>query len=106
MRGAYVINRKHANDSGTVATGALTFDSTPLVVLFDSTTTYSFISSKATSHIGLILFKCPVNLYVNFPAEKTVKCDFIYKNFPITLNQEEFAGDLVWLDLSKFNIIL
>jgi len=42
----YVINEKQVDDSGIVVSGTLTFNSTPLVVLFDSGSTHSFISSK------------------------------------------------------------
>ena len=48
----YVINKKQVDDSGTVMTCTLTFNSTPLVVLFDYGVTHSFISSKAASQIG------------------------------------------------------
>jgi len=54
----------------------------------------------------LKLYKCPSNLYVNLPARRMVKCDVMYKNFPITLNQKEFEGDLIQLDLLEFDIVL
>jgi len=64
-----VINRKEADDSGTVMTSTLTFNSTPLVILFDFGGTHSFISSKAASQIGVESYKHLVDLYVNLPNE-------------------------------------
>ena len=46
----YVINKKQVEDSRTVVTGTLTFNSTPFVVLFNSGATHSFISSKVVSY--------------------------------------------------------
>ena len=47
-----------------------------------------------------------VDLHVNLPTKKRVKCSVMHKNCPITLNQVGFEGDLIQLDLSKFDIIL
>ena len=76
-------------------TGTLTCNSTPIIVLFDFGATYSFISSKVASQIGVESCKNPIDLYVNVPTRKTIKCDVVYKSCPITLNQEEFKGDLI-----------
>ena len=51
-------------------------------------------------------YKYLVDLYVNLPMGKRVNCSAMYKNCPITLNQEKFESDLIQLDLSKFDIIL
>jgi len=103
---ATVINKKQTDDSGTVVPGTLTFNSTPLIVLFDSRTTHSFISSHIASQIGVESYKHPGDLYVSVPTEKTIKCDVMHKSCPITLDQEEFKGDLIQLDLPEFDIIL
>jgi len=31
----------------------------------------------------------------NLPTEKRVKCSVMYKNSPVTLNQDEFEGDFI-----------
>ena len=82
----YMINKKQVDDSGTVVTGMLTFNSTPLVILFDSGATHSFISLKATSQIGMESHKQFVDLNVILPTAKTVKCSDMCRNFLITLN--------------------
>ena len=69
----YVINIKQADNSRTVVTAMLTFNSTPLVVLFDSGATHSFISSKALSEIRVESHQCVADLHVNLTIEKKGK---------------------------------
>ena len=87
-------------------TDVLTFNSIPLVSLCYSGATHSFTSSKVASQIGLKLYKYHIDLYVNWSTGKTVKHDVMYKNYPISPNQEEFEGDLIQLNLSEIDIIL
>jgi len=49
MGKVYAINIKQGDNSELVVIGMLTFNSTPLIVLFDSRATHSFISSKVVS---------------------------------------------------------
>ena len=100
---AYVINRKQA---ATVVTGMLTFNSAPLIVLFDSGATHSFISSNAVSQIGQQLHKNPTNLLVSLPAEQVVECNVMFENCPLSIDQEVFKADLIQLDLLEFDIVL
>jgi len=53
MGRVYAINIKQDDNSEMVVTGMLIFNSTPLIVLFDSRATHSFISSKVVSQIGV-----------------------------------------------------
>ena len=77
-----------------------------LFYLIRVTGTHSFISSKFVTQIGLESHKDPLELYMNLPMGKTVKFSVMYKNCPITLNQEELVGNLVQLDMSEFDVIL
>lgn len=61
-----------AKDLGAVATGVLTFNLIPVVLLFDSGATHLFISSKVTIQIGLELHEHPVELSMKLPAGKPV----------------------------------
>ena len=47
-----------------------------------------------------------IELYVNLPMGTTIRCVVMHKNYLIILNKEEFAGDLVQLDISEFDVIL
>jgi len=103
---AYVINKKQAHGATTVVTGTLTLNSISLTVLFDSGATHSFISSHAAAQIRGKVDTCPIYLYVTLATGKLAKCEAMFKNCPITMNQEEFKGDLIQLDQSEFDIIL
>ena len=101
-----MINIKQADNLETIVIGMLTFNSITLVVLFDSGATHSFISSEAISQIGVESHKYVVDLDVNLTTKKGVKYSVMYKNYMVTLNQEDFEGDLIQLDPSEFDIIL
>jgi len=73
----------------------LTFNATPLAILFHLRALHSFISSKITSQIRVKLHKYPIDLYANFPLGKIVKWNAMYNNCQFTLNEEEFEGDLI-----------
>jgi len=74
---AYVINRKQANDSGTM--GLLRLLLIHLVILFDTRATHSFISSKVASQKGLESHKHPIDLYVSLATAIMEKCSVMYK---------------------------
>ena len=92
---AYVINRKQAHEAATIVTGTLIFNSVPLVVLFDSGPTHSFISSNAVSQIGHQLYKNPTNLLVSLSAGQAVECHVMFENCPLSIDQEVFKTDLI-----------
>ena len=103
---AYVINRKQAHEVATVVIGTLTFNSVPLLVLFDSGATHSFISSNAVTQIGHQLHKNPTNLLVSLPTGQAVECHVMFENCPLSINQEVFEADLIQLNLLEFDIVL
>ena len=103
---AYVINTKQAHEAATVMTSTLTFNSVPFIVLFDSGGTRSFISSNTVSRIGYSLHTSPVDLLVSLPAGQVVECHVMFKNCPLSINQEVFEVDLIQLDPLKFDVVL
>jgi len=103
---AYVINRKQAHKAATAVTGILTFNSVPLIVLFDSRATHSLISSNAVSQIGHQLHKNPTNLLISLPVGQVIECHVIFENRPLSIDQKVFKADLTQLDLLEFDIVL
>ena len=85
---AYVINRKQAHEASTVVTGTLTFNSIPLIVLFDLGATHSFISSNVVSQIGHQLHKNPTNLLVSLPTGQVVEYHVMFENCRLSINKE------------------
>ena len=65
-----MIKRKWADNYGMVVTDTVTFNSTTLVILFDTRAAHSLGLSKAITQIGAEPYKRPIYLYVNLPTEK------------------------------------
>jgi len=103
---AYVNNKKQAHEAANVIPGMLTFNSVPLVVLFNTGATHSFISSNALSRIGCQLHKSLTNLLVSLLAGQGVESHVMFKNCPLSINQEVFEVDLIQLDLLEFDVVL
>jgi len=103
---AYIMSRKEASNSGTVVTGTLFLNSTPLSVLFDSRATHSFISTRATLLLNLEGTKEEVNYQIGLPNGQVIKCSILCKDVPIMIEERRFLGDLIQFNLSEFDIIL
>ncbi|XP_058078609.1 uncharacterized protein LOC131226925 [Magnolia sinica] len=65
---------------------------TPVLTLFDSGTTLSFIDSSITSRLALNTTKMHVPLVVASPMGKFVETDKAYRSCPITLVNHEGRG--------------
>ena len=75
-------------------------------VLFDSGATYSFISARLVTMLGLTPTRKSLLLFVTLPDGKTVSCKELYEGCPLRMYECEFLADLYKLELTDFWITL
>jgi len=100
------MSKKEAATSGTVVTSTLFLNSMSFCVLFDSSATYSFISTQSTIQLDLEHVKVKTNYRIWLPNGTIVKCLILYKHVPISIGESTFLRDLIHFDLSDFDSIL
>ena len=100
------MSKKEATVSGTVVTGTLFLNSKPFCVLYDSSVTHSFISTKAALQLNLTQNKVWMNYRISLPNGQVIECPVLYKHVHMVIANLEFPGDLIQFDMSEFDIIL
>jgi hypothetical protein len=86
-------------------TGTFSIDHQPVIILFDSGATHSFISSKCGTKIGLDI--CPVNgAYRILNPGGKISSDQICRKVPIQLGSHLIKIDLLVLDLEGMDVLL
>jgi len=81
--------------SGTVVTGTLFLNSTPLCLLIYSGATHSFISTQFALQLNLEHVKVETNYRIKLPNNSIVDCPIHYKHVPISIGESIFPGDLI-----------
>ena len=83
---AYVMSKKEAATSGMVVTGTLFLNSKLFCILFDSSATHSFISTRSAMQWNLEDRSMETNYRIKLPNDSIIKCPISYKPVPITID--------------------
>ena len=100
------MRKKESTTSGMVVTKTLFLNSKPFCVLFDSSGTLSFISTRSALQLNLEDRRTEINYRIKLPTDSVVECPISYKLIPITIGETTFPGVLIQFDLYNFDIIL
>jgi predicted aspartyl protease len=93
------------SDGAPVISGKFSVHHKPVVTLFDSGATHSFISNNCGTRIGLDLSSTQGSYMISTPGEKITSNQMV-KSVPIQLGSIEIKTDLVLLSLEGIDIIL
>lgn len=103
---AYAMTQHEAStDPGTMA-GMLSILGMPVLVLFDTGATHSFISTMMYKKLGLKGVKIDDALVVSIPSGKIVIADTICMGLELGLEHKMMHADLYVLTMKDFDIIL
>lgn len=97
--------QEDANDSDTI-TGMLYILGTPVVVLFDSGASHSFISTKLCE---LMNIDCEVEnlaLNISIPSGDNIKTNRLVRNMKLHVGSRELDADLYCIEMQDFDVIL
>jgi hypothetical protein len=81
-----------------IMTGNFSINHQPVILLFDSGATHSFISSKCGTKVGLDLYPTSGAYMIATPGGK-ISSNQIYRKVPIQLGSNLIKTDLLLLDL-------
>jgi predicted aspartyl protease len=86
-------------------TGTFSIDYKPVIILFDSGATHSFINNKCVAQVGLDYCQTKGSYIISTPRVK-IGSNQLIRHVPIQLGSKEIKTDLVLLPLEGMNIIL
>jgi hypothetical protein len=92
-------------EGAPIMTGTFTIHHQPVVILFDSGATHSFINSKFGTKVGLEYYPTKGAYMIAIPVSK-IASNQIYRNVPIQLGSNLVKTDLLVLDLEGMDILL
>ncbi|KAF1889032.1 hypothetical protein Lal_00015576 [Lupinus albus] len=78
----------------------------PLLVLFDSGATHSFVSIECVDRLKLQTESLPFDLVVSTPTDVPVVVSTVVSRCPVMVNSRTFTVDLICLPLSQLELIL
>ncbi|KAE9605139.1 putative aspartic peptidase domain-containing protein [Lupinus albus] len=78
----------------------------PLLVLFDSGATHSFVSIECVDRLKLQTESLPFDLVVSTPTDVSVVVSTVVSQCPVVVNGRIFTVDLICLLLSQLDLIL
>nr|KYP38454.1 hypothetical protein KK1_040312 [Cajanus cajan] len=79
---------------------------TPLIVLYDSGATHSFISHACVSKLKLPVSSLSFELIVETPTSGSVSTSDVCLKCPLIIDGRDFMVDLICLPLSQLDVIL
>jgi hypothetical protein len=88
-----------------IMTGTFSINHQPVIILFDSGATHSFVSSKCGTKVGLDLYPTSGAYMIATPGGKILS-NQIYKKVPIQLGSNLIKTDLLLLDLEGMDVLL
>jgi predicted aspartyl protease len=92
-------------DGAPIMSGTFFIHHKPVVTLFDSGATHSFISNNCSTRIGLDLYSTKGSYMISTPGGK-ITSDQMVKKVPIQLGSKEIGTDLILLNLEGIDVIL
>jgi hypothetical protein len=88
-----------------IMTSTFSINHQPVIVLFDSGTTHSFISSKCGTKLGLDLYPISGAYMIATPGGK-VSSNQVFRSVPIQMGKNLMRIDLLLLDLEGMDVLL
>jgi hypothetical protein len=88
-----------------IMTGTFSINHHPVIVLFDSSATHSFVSAKYGTKIGLDIYPTNGNYKITTPGGKILS-NQIYRKVPLQLGSQLIKTDLLLLDLEGMDVLL
>jgi predicted aspartyl protease len=88
-----------------IMTGTFSINHQPVVILFDSGATHSFISSKCGTKVGLDFHPTQGTYMIVTPGGKT-SSNQICRRVPIQMGSNVIKTDLLLLDLEGMDVLL
>jgi hypothetical protein len=92
-------------EGAPIMTGTFSINYKPIIILFDSGATHSFISEKCVAQVGLDSFQAKGSYMISTPGGK-IGSNQLIRSVPIQLGSKEIKTDLVLLPLEGMDIIL
>jgi hypothetical protein len=92
-------------EGAPIMMGTFSINHQPVIILFDSGATHSFVSSKCGTKVGLDLYPTSGAYMIVTPGGKILS-NQIYKKVPIQLGSNLIKTDLLLLDLEGMDILL
>jgi hypothetical protein len=86
-----------------IMTGTFSINHQPVIILFDSGATHSFISSKCGTKVGLDFYPTNGAYMITTPGGK-ISSNQIYRKVPIQLGSNLIKTDLLLLDLEGMDV--
>ncbi|XP_022007209.1 uncharacterized protein LOC110906374 [Helianthus annuus] len=102
----FQITSEEAKSQPNVVSGIFLINSIPVYVLFDTGATMSFISSEIVQHPSFKIERMSMPLEVEIADSKNYLLHEICKNCKLTIEDEEFAIDLIPMILGEFKVIV
>jgi predicted aspartyl protease len=88
-----------------IMTGTFSINHQPVIIIFDSGATYSFISSKYGTKVGLDFYPTKGAYMIATPSGK-ISSNQVYRSVPIQLGRNLVKTDLLVFDLEGMDILL
>jgi hypothetical protein len=92
-------------EDAPIMTGTFSINHQPVIILFDSGATHSFITSKCGTKVGLDLYPTNGAYMIPTPGGK-ISSNQIYRKVPIQLGSHLIKTDLLLLDLEGMDVLL
>jgi hypothetical protein len=92
-------------EGAPIMTGTFSINPQPVMILFDSSATHSFISSKCGTKVGLDFYPTKGAYMIATPGGKIVS-NQIYRKVPIQLGSNLIKIDLLLLDREGMDVLL
>jgi predicted aspartyl protease len=86
-------------------TGTFSINHQPIIILFDSGATHSFISSKCKIKLGLDLYPISGVYMIATPGGK-ISSNQVCRSMPIQMGKNLMRTDLLLLDLEGMDVLL
>ena len=102
----FTLDQKTADASADVVKGTLFINGLNSLVLIDSGSTHSFISSAFARKLHIEPEHLNYILHVRTPMKKSQTTDIIYKNCKVKVRDKELAINLIVLNMFDFDVIL
>ncbi|WMV30894.1 hypothetical protein MTR67_024279 [Solanum verrucosum] len=98
--------RLEAEASDAVITGIILICHRPAIVLFDSSSTYSYVSTYFASSLDILCESLDLPVHVSTPVGDSVVVDRMYRLCIVTLMGYNTHADLKVLNMVDFDVIL
>jgi Retroviral aspartyl protease len=106
MGRVFTLDSVEASKSKNLIQGKYFIGGVPLLVLFDSGTTHSFISCACVEKPKLFVSPLNANLVVATPTSGSFITSDMYLHCPVEISGRTFLIDLICLPLSQIDVIL